>query len=75
LVWATTYSSAVRLPISTSAQSACSHNLLEILADDAAHDTQLLGQLALQPTLVEVADVTQASDDRQPPQLGAQFPD
>jgi hypothetical protein len=40
------------------AQSTCRHNLLHILTDDAAHDAQLLGQLALQPTLVDVADVT-----------------
>jgi hypothetical protein len=31
--------------------------------------------LTLQPTLVDVADVTQASDDRQSPQLGLQLPD
>jgi hypothetical protein len=73
--WAAACPHDLRLLTSAPTQSTCRHNLLEILTDDAAHDAQFLGQLALQHTLVDVADVTQASDDRQPPQPGAQLPD
>jgi hypothetical protein len=69
------FPSAPRLFIRVPAQSTCRHNLLHILAGNAADDPEFLGQLALQPTLVGVAEVTQTSDDCQPPQLGAQLSD
>jgi hypothetical protein len=75
LVWAVVCPNAPLPFIHVPVQSTGRQNLLHILADDAAHNTQLLGQLALQPTLVNVAGVTQASDNRQPPQPGTQLPD